>query len=120
MRDLKPSDLAGMLNLSRSQVARRAAEIPGHRMTKGGHHRFRDCPHLWEWIMKNKKTEEWNRLTGPLEELPCKYDDAYLKTIGPMGAIAFMRAVTELTDKLMDKKKWLEAYYTKKLRSRRR
>jgi hypothetical protein len=37
-----------------------------------------------------------------------------------MGAIAFMRAVTELTDKLMDKKKWLEAYYTKKLRSRRR
>ena len=66
--------------------------------------------------MQNKTPEKWNRLTGPVEDLPNQFDKAYLKTIGPMGALAFMKAADELTDKLLERKKWLADYYASKAR----
>jgi hypothetical protein len=70
--------------------------------------------------MQNKKTEKWSRLTGPLEELADLYEEKYLKTIGPMGALTFIKAADALTDQLLEKKKWLADYYASKARRSRK
>ena len=61
--------------------------------------------------MQNKKTEKWDRLTGPLENLPSQYDKEYLKTIGPVGAFGFIKAKNKLIDELIEIENWLADYY---------
>ena len=100
MRDLRASDLAKELGLSRSQIARRASEIPCCRRTKGGHWRFRDCPKLRRWIKANKQDEEWDSITGPMEEQIAYYSPQFVKTFNPIDAISFVRTADQIIEKL--------------------
>jgi hypothetical protein len=52
---MKASELAKRVGRSRSQIARIAASIPGHKMTRGGHHYFMDCPALQLWLDEERE-----------------------------------------------------------------
>jgi hypothetical protein len=49
---MRASELAKKVGLTRTHIARIAETIPAHRITKGGHHYFLDCPELQVWIKK--------------------------------------------------------------------
>jgi hypothetical protein len=52
---MKTAELARRVGRSRSQVARSARRIPGHRLTRGRHHFFVDCAALREWISRQQE-----------------------------------------------------------------
>lgn len=106
MRDLKPSDLVDELRLSHSQIARRASKIPGHKKTKGGHWRFRDCPKLRQWIKENKKSKR-HSVTGPMEDLIARYSSYYLKRLSRQAALRFFIAADETAKQLEAKRQWM-------------
>ena len=104
MRDFKASDVAREVGLSRAHVAKRAQEIPGHRKTKGGHHRFRNCPALWEWIVLNQKPKRWRNVSDFMHDMIEYYDDVYLKSLDAVGAAAFLLCVHEAIEELNRKR----------------
>jgi hypothetical protein len=108
MRDFKASDLAAEVGLSRSQIARRASEIPGHRRTKGGHWRFRDCQKLRDWILKNQKSTQWKSVTGPLEKAIAHYSIYYLKRLTRPAAVNLWIAFDATIQKLKERRAWME------------
>jgi hypothetical protein len=104
---MKASELAKELNLSRSQIARRAVTIPGHRLTRGGHHRFLDCPKLQRWIKENRISKRGRWVTLPLEAVIEHYSSSYLKTLNRDEALAFFEAAHETSLNLEEKRQWL-------------
>jgi hypothetical protein len=52
---MKTEELAKLVGRSRSQIARIASQIPGHRTTRGGHHYFTECPKLERWIEEQQQ-----------------------------------------------------------------
>ena len=107
MRDLKPSGLSEMTGLSCSQIAKRAHDIPGHHLTKGGHHRFRDCPALRLWIKDNQKHLKWESMFRPLEHVIEYYDEERLKKLRPTIALILLDKIHKTADFLDDLKKWI-------------
>ena len=94
MRVLRTSELASRVGLSRSQIARLALHIPAHRLTRGGHHFFRDCPALHDWICeRNQRRLEKKRK----DRLARSFEDA--SSNAPMAGLTYLqKAVVWFTE----------------------
>jgi hypothetical protein len=119
MRDLKTSQVALIVKISTSQMARLAATIPGHKLSKGGHHRFQDCPEFWAWVEARQKPhlKNWKKLTAnsgfirPLLQIQKYYSEERLKML-PSDTAQKLISEFEITIlKLQALKRWLAEHF---------